>query len=420
MLVSPTRLMVIHPSLRPALDFNFLSGNLDSRITFTRASTAMAYNSAGVLTSYAIDAPRFDYDPVTLLPLGLLREEARTNILLRSADMTNAAWGAGAGGLATVASGVAAPDGTTNACTISDANAGAALGLLQTVVVASGTSVYTMSVYAKAGTSSIISVRALISNGGTPVPGEVVVNLATGAAQWRTSNVGTSFTVTNAGGGWWRIASTVTDNSTGNVNVSLELRPAFAATYTPTLSTAATGNAIFWGAQIEVGSFATSYIPTVAASVTRSADFCSVLTSAFPFNALEGTLYAAVTPMGVAGLQTVIYLDDGTNNERMGVRALSGSLAGLVIDGGATQATVTGGTLTTAATKVAMAYKLNDINMSVGGSALTVDTSATLPTVTKLLIGYRFSNSDPLSGWFTRAAYYSSRLPDATLVRLTT
>jgi len=70
---------------RPALDLNFLGGSLDSRVTFTRASAGWAYNSAGTLTSYAINTPRFDYDPVTLAAKGLLIEEARTNLFLNSA-----------------------------------------------------------------------------------------------------------------------------------------------------------------------------------------------------------------------------------------------------------------------------------------------------------------------------------------------
>lgn len=70
---------------RPALQLNFLSStSLDSRITFTRASTATFVGSNGLIQSAAINAPRFDYDPVTLAPKGLLIEEARTNLFLNS------------------------------------------------------------------------------------------------------------------------------------------------------------------------------------------------------------------------------------------------------------------------------------------------------------------------------------------------
>jgi hypothetical protein len=60
---------------------------LDPLITFTRASTATYFNSAGVMQTAATNAPRWDYDPVTLALRGLLIEEARTNVLLNSATL---------------------------------------------------------------------------------------------------------------------------------------------------------------------------------------------------------------------------------------------------------------------------------------------------------------------------------------------
>lgn len=71
------------------LDLSFLtSGALDPRITFTRASTATYFNSAGVMQTAAANAPRWDYNPGTLALQGLLIEEARTNVLLNSAVLT--------------------------------------------------------------------------------------------------------------------------------------------------------------------------------------------------------------------------------------------------------------------------------------------------------------------------------------------
>jgi hypothetical protein len=71
-------------SYQAALTLDFLTGTLDSRITFTRSSTATFVGSNGLIQSAAINVPRFDYDPVTLAPRGLLIEGQRANLLLNS------------------------------------------------------------------------------------------------------------------------------------------------------------------------------------------------------------------------------------------------------------------------------------------------------------------------------------------------
>lgn len=74
----------------PTVLFDFSTGVLDSRITFTRASIATYFNSAGVMSSAANNTARFDHDPGTLTARGLLIEEQRTNLLLNSLlDGTN-------------------------------------------------------------------------------------------------------------------------------------------------------------------------------------------------------------------------------------------------------------------------------------------------------------------------------------------
>ena len=102
-------------------DRNFLGGSLGPGAVFTRASTGTYYDSAGVLRSAAIDAPRFDYDPVTLAMKGLLLEDQSTNLALQSADLNNALWSKSASVVApptTTANQTAAPDGATTAARI--------------------------------------------------------------------------------------------------------------------------------------------------------------------------------------------------------------------------------------------------------------------------------------------------------------
>jgi hypothetical protein len=71
--------------LAPSLLLQFAGAeSLDSRVTFTRTTTATRTNSSGVIESVAINGPRFDYNPTTLAPLGLLIEEQRTNLVLNS------------------------------------------------------------------------------------------------------------------------------------------------------------------------------------------------------------------------------------------------------------------------------------------------------------------------------------------------
>lgn len=64
------------------------SQSLPGGFSLTRASVGTYTNSSGVITTAAVDEARFDYNPVTLQPLGLLLEGARTNLLLNSATLS--------------------------------------------------------------------------------------------------------------------------------------------------------------------------------------------------------------------------------------------------------------------------------------------------------------------------------------------
>lgn len=95
----------------PVASYDFTQGVLPDGVTFTRGSEGYYVAGNGNKTLAAQDAARFDHDPATLAPRGLLMEDARTNILLWNEDFTQPAWTSSA--FTASAQTTVAPDGTT-------------------------------------------------------------------------------------------------------------------------------------------------------------------------------------------------------------------------------------------------------------------------------------------------------------------
>jgi hypothetical protein len=81
---------IIRSSLTiPSLDLNFAgTKDLDSRITYTRTGQATFIDANGAIQIVSANVPRFTHDPVTGASLGLLIEEARTNLIFNSGTLT--------------------------------------------------------------------------------------------------------------------------------------------------------------------------------------------------------------------------------------------------------------------------------------------------------------------------------------------
>ena len=94
---------------------------------------------------------------------------------------------------------------------------------------------------------------------------------------------------------YWRVSLT----KTGTVAAHrIELLPAATANATQSngsFSAAVTGSAVFYGAQVELGSFASNYIPTTTAAVTRAADVDANPTAS-NILAAASTVYLEFTP----------------------------------------------------------------------------------------------------------------------------
>ena len=150
------------------LDLDFTTGTLDSKVTFTRTTTATYVNASGVVTASAIDAARFDHNPSTLAPRGLLLEEQRTNTLLQSSDFSHAAWNKL--GITVTANAIAAPDGTTTADLLTTSST---VDCLVYGSAGLGTATNTLSFFAKKGTSNWCFLRYQTGLRSCSMPGSI-------------------------------------------------------------------------------------------------------------------------------------------------------------------------------------------------------------------------------------------------------
>lgn len=84
-MITPSFALTATERVLPRMAVDFTTAVTDSRVVTTRANnTATRFNSSGVIEIVNANLPRYDYDPVTLVCLGQLIEEARTNLLLNS------------------------------------------------------------------------------------------------------------------------------------------------------------------------------------------------------------------------------------------------------------------------------------------------------------------------------------------------
>jgi hypothetical protein len=401
----------------PSLSLNFLSGSLDSRIFFTRASTGTYFDSAGVLQTAAINAPRFDYDPSTLAAQGLLIEEARTNSI-RNSTMVGAVagtpgtaptnWAIGLGGLTQEIVGTGSFNGVSYIdVRLSGTTTGVAASILLETITGvpwTNTQVFTLSAWWQivGGSAANITSPALSVNG-YDASSVFLSGAFTSGGQ-----VGSLSTT------WQRITRTFTGN-----NAALAYgRPLLSMSF-------AVGAAIditlrIGLPQLELGAFATSVIPTTTVAATRAADYAVITTLAPWYNATASTIYTEFRAALTTAAGATTSLNDATANNRVTTFVSSSSFSAGRNTGGAgvVFAPSTAYAPTTAVNKVALA--IADLNTAICGNGGTVVTSAVynVPTVTQLQIGNQLTTSY-LNGHIRTVTYYPSRLSNAQLRALT-
>lgn len=413
------------------LEFDFISAAaLDSRITFTRASSATRFNSSGVLETVGNDVARLDFNPATLEAQGLLIEEQRTNLALNSEDLTAGSWNKS--NVTVTANSTIAPNGTVTADSMLETTG--TDGHLINIATAITFTTATQSFYVKPNGRTNVALRTIIGANDWVA---VVFNL-TGNGSVTQTSVGSSSpfsgisgTIANAGNGWYRISMTMTQPSrnvfTGIVDLCTTPTPTLRAVDGVEVYTGDVTKGVYvWGAQFEIGSFPTSYIPTVASSVTRAADVASVNTLTPWFNAAAGTLFAEVVglmPNTLSGNRAFASLSDNTYNNSISLMKGSGisEWRNEIYSSGSAQASFVFATyIQSAAAKLAIAYQANDANSAVNGTVSTTDTTVTVPTVNKLeLRDPTGASGGQPTCYLRRITYYPRRLADAQLQQIT-
>jgi hypothetical protein len=373
-------------------------------------------------------APRFDHNPTTGESLGLLVEEARTNLLQRSEEFDNGYWNPIE--VIRTPNAAASPSGLTTADLITESASSSYHEIFVTSGATAGT--YTFSVFVKnnLGTRHL----NICFSSGTTQALSLRVNAATGSlssiyTEGSVFSAATS-TVISYPNGWYKVSISFAVN-TGFAN-QLALSTSSAAPPAANFGLESyagdgTSGIYIWGAQLEAGAFPTSYIPTTSATVTRAADVASVTGSNFSsfYNQTEGTVFVnGVIPFtGSTNFPAFASVDDGNVNDAIEFAmwdAASDVVRYVIYDNGTAQASLGGETYTAGSVySLAGAYALNNFAASYRGGSPSTDSAGTLPTVDRLRIGQNRGSGNSLNGTIKRLTYWPTRLANTVLQQIT-
>jgi len=372
-------------------------------ITFTRASGGTFLGSDGLLQTAANNVPRIEYDATGAVK-GLLIEEARTNLVVNSGNLTtwlNAGSGADIGSVTT-----GSPFGTYQTFSNSASpyqfdktlTSGSTYVCWLLVKYSSGNGWFVINNYDTGG-----SKRAWfdVQNGVVGVKDSAIID----------------YGMVDYGDGWWLCWSSKASGSTsGGISFNVTNGDGL-------LTRDVVDTVLIAGTQMEAGAFPTSYIPTVSSTATRAADFAQIPTSAFGYNNDKGSLVIDVlTPdvdqfMALSYFQTTSYF----NSRSLWKSNLSYNGAGdyfffQTYDGTTTKFAF--GQQTQAGyTKLGLSY--GDSERAVKDGGTVASGTSRYPNPNRLYLGGR-DNGFQSQCWIKSMKYYPRQLTDTQLQELTT
>jgi len=234
------------PAIKPSLNLDFANTKkLDSRVTFTRASTATYYD--GVTTA-----------------------KAEENLFRQSQDFTDVTyWITNSASVSYTANTTVAPDGTTTADTMTaSVGTGTRFGSGSATNGITTGLVYTASLFVKAGTDTVVQLLFPTAQFGA----NAYANFDLSAGTVGSVGASATATISSAGGTWYRcvITATATASSTTSIGIGFAFTGNnSSATRLPSITAAGTETLILWGAQLEQRSSVSSYTATTTQPITN-------------------------------------------------------------------------------------------------------------------------------------------------------
>ena len=237
-----------YPSTPPSLMLDFANSKaLDSRITFTRASTATYYD-------------------------GMTTAMAEQNLFTYSQTFSNAIWTGSLSGATFSTTTATAPDATSTAATLL-ASASSTGHLTAWLYSSYAAGTYTLSFFIQAGTNNFASIYFSTGSLSNAI---CTVNLSTGAVTQTGSNSSITYvssSITLVTGTWYRVSLTATLASTLSLVAGIQMNNSATPTYVnggpQTWTAAGTETINIWGAQMEQRASATAYNVTTTAAITN-------------------------------------------------------------------------------------------------------------------------------------------------------
>lgn len=397
----------------PAFALDFTQGALDSRVTFSRASSGTYIDSDGWMKEAAVDQIRFQHDPVTGERLGFLCEEQRTNQARNSGSVT----------------------GITNCTVDSTTEPGMLPGVSANLVRANAVSgihiffpggnpitsglTYTFTEWIAVGSANLIQLTGSSAVFGTTA----YANFSLVGDGSITASADCVARIGKPIKGYYPCSITLAAiSSAGSPGIICAFIPDAASGRLPSY-TASNETVRHAGFQVEEGLSPSSYIPTADTAVTRSRDIAQISGTDFSswFTAGPGTIFAEGSYFKASVARATMFsIDDEIVNNRVQLRENSGNSSGIAVSSGVTLGAINGPAMTAS---IKQAYGFADASYAYADNGVlrgTASTAGALPAVTGAGIGFGRGDFNTVAHCLIkRVAYYNSRLTDAQLVALT-